>query len=146
MTALDWGWSVNDMAAQLMIESAKAHLDLRLKSGTLQPDGLPNVTAGPISYSLERRPGSIAMQVNVQIPDDIGRRLTEAGADLSRRALEAFALEELKAGRITEPELCQMLGLARLQVDGFLKAHGVYENITLDDVDRDIADLKALGF
>jgi len=86
------------------------------------------------------------MQVSVQIPDDIGRRLTEAGADLSRRALEAFALEELKAGRITEPELCQMLGLARLQIDGFLKAHGVYEDISLEDVNRDIADLKSLGF
>ena len=85
------------------------------------------------------------MQVNVQIPDDIGRRLTEAGADLSRRALEAFALEELRAGRISEPELCQMLGLARLQVDGFLKAHSVYEEVSIEDVDRDIADLKSLG-
>jgi hypothetical protein len=88
----------------------------------------------------------IAMQVNVQIPDDIGRRLAESGADLSRRALEAFALEELKAGHITEPELCEMLGLARLQLDGFLKAHSVYEDITIEDVDRDIADLKSLGF
>ena len=87
------------------------------------------------------------MQVNVQIPDDIGRRLTEAGGvDLSRRALEALALEELKAGRITEPELCEMLGLARLQIDGFLKARGVYEDTTIEDVDRDIADLKSLGF
>ena len=86
------------------------------------------------------------MQVNVQIPDDIGRHLTEAGADPSRRALEAFALEELKAGRITEPELCEMLGLARLQIDGLLKEHGVYEDTTIGDVDRDIADLKSLGF
>jgi hypothetical protein len=36
MTALDWGWSVDEMAARLMIESAKAHLDLRLKPGNLQ--------------------------------------------------------------------------------------------------------------
>jgi Uncharacterised protein family (UPF0175) len=86
------------------------------------------------------------MQVSVQIPDDIARRFSEAGADLSRRALEAFALEELNPGRITEPELCQMLGLARLQIDGFLKAHGVYEDITIEDDDGDIADLKSLGF
>jgi hypothetical protein len=85
------------------------------------------------------------MQVNVQIPDDIGRRLTEAGADLSRRALEAFALEELRAGRITEPELGQMLGLARLQMDGFLKAHGVYEDYTLEDFEKERAALKSLG-
>ena len=34
--------------------------------------------------------------------------------DLSRRAIESFELEELKAGRITEPEFGLILGLARL--------------------------------
>jgi hypothetical protein len=86
------------------------------------------------------------MQVTVQIPDDIGRRLAEAGSDLSRRALEGLAIEELKAGRITEPELGRMLGLARLQIDGFLKEHGVYEDVTIKDVDHDVTDLKSLGF
>jgi hypothetical protein len=85
------------------------------------------------------------MQVTVQIPDDIGRRLAEAGSDLSRRALEGLAIEELKAGHITEPELGRMLGLARLQIDGFLKEHGVLD-VTIKDVDHDIADLKSLGF
>ena len=86
------------------------------------------------------------MQVTVQIPDDIGRRLAEAGSDLSRRALEGLAIEELKAGRITEPELGRRLGFARLQIDGFLKEHGVYEDVTIKDVEQDIADLKSLGF
>jgi hypothetical protein len=36
-----------------------------------------------------------------------------------------------------------MLGLARIQLDGFLKSHGIYEDVTLEDVERDIADLKA---
>jgi len=85
------------------------------------------------------------MQVSVQIPDDIARRLTDAGIDLSRSALEAFALEELRAGRITEPELCQMLGLGRLQMDGFLKAHGVYEDYTIEDFEKERAVLKSLG-
>jgi hypothetical protein len=44
------------------------------------------------------------MEVIVQIPDEIAGRMTDAGVDLSRRALESLALEELKAGRITEPE------------------------------------------
>ena len=85
------------------------------------------------------------MEVTLRIPDDIAAHLAEAGGDLERRALEAFALEELKAGRITEPELGRMLGLARLQIDGFLKAHGVYEDVTIEDIDHDIADLKSLG-
>ena len=85
-------------------------------------------------------------QVAVELPDDIAEKIEAGGRDLSRRALEAFVLEELKAGRITEPELGRMLGLARLQIDGFLKAHGVDDDITIEDVDRDIADLKSLGF
>jgi hypothetical protein len=86
------------------------------------------------------------MQVTVQIPDDIASRLSEIGGDLSRRALEGLALEEFKNGHLTEPELGRMLGLARLQIDGFLKAHGVYEDITIEDVDRDVEDLKSLDF
>jgi hypothetical protein len=84
------------------------------------------------------------MDVTVQIPDDIGARLAEAG-DLSRRTLESFALEELKAGRITEPELGRMLGLARLQIDSFLKSHGIYDDYTMEDFVQEQAALKSLG-
>jgi Uncharacterised protein family (UPF0175) len=82
------------------------------------------------------------MEVIVQIPDDIAPHLT-GGGDLARVALESVALEALRAGRITEVELRQMLGLARIELDGFLKAHGIYEDVTLEDVERDVADLKA---
>src|ERR1035438_5961196 len=64
------------------------------------------------------------MDVTFQIPDELVDSVTATG-DLPRRALEAFALEELRAGRITEPQLCEMLGLARIQIDGFLKSHGI---------------------
>ena len=84
------------------------------------------------------------MEVTVQIPGDIAARLAEAG-DLSRRALESLALEELKAGNITEPELGLMLGLARLQIDGFLKSHGVYDDYTMEDFEEERAALKSLG-
>jgi hypothetical protein len=36
-----------------------------------------------------------------------------------------------------------MLGLGRIERDGFLKSHGIYENVTPEDIERDIADLKA---
>ncbi len=84
------------------------------------------------------------MHVNLEIPDDIGTRLAPGG-DLSRRVLETFALEELKGGRITEPELCRMLGLARIQLDGFLKAHGVFEEYTMEDFEKERAAFKSLG-
>ena len=54
------------------------------------------------------------MDVTFQIPDELVGSVAGTG-DLPRRALEAFALEELRAGRITEPQLCEMLGLARIR-------------------------------
>jgi hypothetical protein len=88
------------------------------------------------------------MQLTLQLPDELAAQLGgEAVHDkLERRALEAFALEELRAGRITEPQLRKMLGLARIQLDGFLKSHGVYQDYTPDDFDRERQALKELGF
>lgn len=81
----------------------------------------------------------------LHIPDEIAVHLAVAGSDLPRRALESFALEELRAGRITEPELCRMLDLERLQLDGFLKAHNVYEDYSLEDFEKERQALKELG-
>jgi uncharacterized protein UPF0175 len=87
------------------------------------------------------------MQVTVEIPDDVAERLKAAGGDLSRRALEAFALEEYKRGQLTKPELRRLLGFnTRDALDGFLKTHGVFESYTLDDLARERSDLERLGF
>ena len=65
------------------------------------------------------------MDLTLVIPDDLAGRLSASGADLSRRALEAFALEEYKNERISKAELRRLLGIpSRYELDGFLKAHG----------------------
>ena len=86
------------------------------------------------------------MDVMLRIPDAIAAHLSESGGDLSRRALEAFAVEELRTGRISEPELAEMLGLAWIQLDGFLKSHGVFQNYSLEDFERERESLQSLGF
>jgi hypothetical protein len=86
------------------------------------------------------------MNVTVQIPDDLAKRLGASGDDLSRRALEGFALEEYKADHITKAELRRMLGLeTRYELDGFLKVHGVTADVSIDDLRRDVSDLESLG-
>ena len=85
------------------------------------------------------------MEVTFQIPDELASCVMNTG-DLPRRALEAFALEELRAGRITEVELRKMLGLARIELDGFLKAHDIYPDYTIEDFERERQALKELGF
>jgi len=86
------------------------------------------------------------VEVKLHIPDDVAERLAAAGSDLSRRALEAFALEEYKAGRLNEAQLRQLLGLTtRDALDGFLKAHEVWLNYTQEDLERERAALRRLG-
>jgi hypothetical protein len=86
------------------------------------------------------------MELTVQIPDDLATRMSASGGDLSRRALEALALEEFKGGHITKPELRRLLGFeSRYQLDGFLKAHDVYEDYTLEDLERELEGLRRLG-
>src|SRR5271154_3233597 len=87
------------------------------------------MTESFISSTVEE--GTAAMNLTIQIPDDLARDLAAAGGDLSRRALEAFALEEFNAGRLTKPALRQLLGYATGdQLDGFLKAHTAEQHIT----------------
>jgi hypothetical protein len=86
------------------------------------------------------------MKVTVHIPDELARRLGTAG-EIERRTLEAFALEEYKRGQLTKPELRHLLGFAtRDALDGFLKAHDVFDAYSLDDLQRERQDLQRLGF
>jgi hypothetical protein len=85
------------------------------------------------------------VNVTLTIPDALAARLG-AESDLPRRALEALGLEAYRAGRLTPPELRRLLGFAtRHEMDGFLKAHGVNEGMTLAEFERDQKTLDRLG-
>jgi hypothetical protein len=90
--------------------------------------------------------GEGSMELTVQIPDDLAKRMAASSDDLSRRALEALALQEVRSGHITRPELRRLLGFAtRYELDEFLKLHEVYEEYTMQDLDRELEGLKRLG-
>jgi len=87
------------------------------------------------------------MNVTVEIPDELASQMSASGADLPRRVLEAFALEEYKAERISKVQLRRLLGFeTRYELDGFLKAHNVWMNYTIDDLRHEVANLQWLGF
>jgi hypothetical protein len=87
------------------------------------------------------------MELTLQIPDELARRMLASGSDLARPALETLAREEFKSGRITKPELRRLLGFGtRYQLDGFLKSHEVYEDYAMEDFELDRDALKQLGF
>jgi len=86
------------------------------------------------------------MDVTIHIPDELARRLGATG-DLSRRALEALAIEEFRSERLTQSELRRLLGLpTRQALDAFLKEHAVFAPYTVGDFEHDRGDLQRLGF
>ncbi len=86
------------------------------------------------------------MEVTVQIPDDIANRMTANGVDLSRRALESLVAEEYRQGHLHKPDLRRLLGLeTSYEIDSFLKAHDVYEDFTMEDLERELEGLRRLG-
>ena len=86
------------------------------------------------------------MNLTVPIPDDIAQRLSKGGEDIARRALEAFVLQEYRAGRVTHPEMRRLLGFAtHVALDGVLKAHALYEPYSVADFERERSDLDRLG-
>jgi hypothetical protein len=86
------------------------------------------------------------MNVTLTIPDALAARLG-AEADLPRRALEALGLDAYRAGQLSNPELRELLGLeTRYEMDGFLKAHSVYEEFTLEEIEDQVRAMERLGF
>ena len=78
------------------------------------------------------------MQITLELPDDVAQGLEAQMKDLPRALLEGFALEGYRSGKLTEEQVRKILGYGtRMQVDGFLKEHGVYLDYTLEDLDRD---------
>ena len=75
--------------------------------------------------------------VTLEIPEDLAALLRSGGRDLSRAVLEALAVEEYRAGRLSDIQFRRLLGLSRLQADGLLKAHGVWLDYTIEDFNRE---------
>jgi hypothetical protein len=75
------------------------------------------------------------MQVQLEIPEDLARQLAADPSGVMHAALEAVALEGVRSGKFTVSQARRLLGIgSRYEMDGFLKAHGVFLNLTLDDV------------
>jgi predicted HTH domain antitoxin len=65
------------------------------------------------------------MEVTLHIPDDIVKLLSAAGGDVSRRALEAIALEGYREHALTLYQVSEMLDLSRVETEDFLGQHHI---------------------
>jgi hypothetical protein len=92
-----------------------------------------------------RQESEAEMELRLNIPDDVAAQLQPIDGDLSRRILEIIALEGYKSEELTAYQVQQMLGFqTRMEVDGFLKEHGVPFEYTLEELKKDRAALAAL--
>jgi len=83
--------------------------------------------------------------ITIKIPEDIARSLQEKCGDLSQYTIELLAIEGYRTRTLSITQVRRMLGFqTRMEVDAFFKQHGVYQNYTTADLDRDIETLRLL--
>jgi chromosome segregation and condensation protein ScpB len=76
--------------------------------------------------------------ITITIPDELSAALAGPGQDLSRAAFETLALGAYREHKISAAQLRQLLGYeTRIEVDAFLKRHGVELEYTFDDLEQD---------
>jgi hypothetical protein len=65
--------------------------------------------------------------------------------DLARDSLESCALDGYKSGKLTAYQMQELLGLeTKMEVDAFLKVHGVPLEMTLEDLEEGRRSLDAI--
>jgi len=75
------------------------------------------------------------MRVELDVPDEMARQFAGDPGGLMRAATEALAIEGVRSGKLTVYQARQLLGIrSRYEMDGFLKAHGVWLSLTIEQV------------
>ena len=80
----------------------------------------------------------MSIAVTVELPEEIVQQLSSNGKDVTRSVLESIAVEGYRSERLTGVQVMRMLGLqTQLELDAFLKAHQVYLDYTIEEVEKD---------
>ena len=78
------------------------------------------------------------MEITVTLPDDLAQH-----ADPGREALEALAIEAYRSGVLSHYQASRILGMSRLEFDGFLKKRNIYEHAyDVQDLESDLETLR----
>jgi hypothetical protein len=86
------------------------------------------------------------VNITLELPKDIARQLSTEWQDLSRAALEGLALEAYRERKLTSDQMRRLLDFeTRIELDGFLKQHGVWLSYSIDDLERDRETHERLG-
>jgi predicted HTH domain antitoxin len=85
------------------------------------------------------------MEISIHIPDDLARSLGQAGGDLSRRTLEALAIDGYRRGSLNQLQVGQLLGLSRIETEDLLARHIALYDYDPAELDREARALEKLS-
>ncbi len=84
------------------------------------------------------------MQVTVEMPDQCARQWGDTPDAVGRHILEDAAIERYRAGRLSQRQFGDLLGLDYWQAETFLQQRGVPLNYSSADLDADRAALEKI--
>ncbi|RLD54164.1 MAG: UPF0175 family protein [Bacteroidetes bacterium] len=81
--------------------------------------------------------------INIDFPADILLALNETENELKKRIKIYLAIRLYKLQKVTIGKASQIAGVSRLEFDNILSDNEVpISNLTIDDINRDVAKLK----
>jgi predicted HTH domain antitoxin len=78
------------------------------------------------------------MSVTIELPEKIQQQLETEWGNLSRRALEALAVEGYRSGALSAGQVAEMLELSFGETESFLKEREAYLHYTAEDLRQDV--------
>lgn len=84
------------------------------------------------------------VEVTIQLPDTLAQMFGATPEARSRRLAEDAAIEEYRAGRLSQRQVGEMLGMDYWQVERFLAERKVSLNYSLGDLQADRATLDEI--
>jgi len=80
------------------------------------------------------------VEITVELPNDLAQR-----EDPAREALEALAIAGYRSGKLSHYQASRLLGLTRIEFDGFLKDRNIYDHAyDKQDLENDLRTLRKL--
>jgi hypothetical protein len=84
------------------------------------------------------------MNIAIEIPENVSASLHSRWKDVPRHVLEAAAAEAYRSGALTAYQVGEWLGhSSRWETESFLKQAQAYLHYCEDDLERDLATLRA---
>ena len=82
------------------------------------------------------------VEITIKLPETLARAFGATPEARSQRLTEDAAIEEYRAGRLSQRQVGEMLGLDYWQTERFLAGHNVALNYSLAELQADRATLE----